>query len=74
MKTQLALETEAKIKDHYPKLAQFYQEYMGNFQFTRRKLRENLGDVLNWLEEHEHYFLLHQEDWFYLTDITDSLL
>lgn len=71
MKTQLAIATETKITDHYPKLGQFYQEYMGNFQFTRRELRENLGDVLDWLKEHEHYFLLSQEDWFYLTDTVD---
>ena len=69
MKTQLALETEQKIKDRYPRLAEFYQDYMGNFQFTEQELHENLSDVKDWLKEHKHYFLLFQEKRFYLTDI-----
>lgn len=68
MKTQLALEIEAKIKDHYPRLGEFYQDYMGNFQFTEQELESNLSDIKDWLKEHNHYFLLFQEEWFYLTD------
>ena len=71
MKTQLALETEAKIKDHYPRLGEFYQDMMGNFQFTEQELHENLSDIKNWLKEHDNYFLLFQEEWFYLTDIIE---
>ena len=71
MKTQLALETEQKIKDHYPRLGQFYQEFMGNFQFTEQDLERHLPEVKGWLKEHDNYFLLFQEEWFYLTDIKE---
>jgi hypothetical protein len=53
MKTQLALETEAKIRDYYPRLGEFYQDYMGNFQFTEQELHENLSDIKSWLKEHD---------------------
>lgn len=50
-------------------LSNYYDMYMGNFQFTENELFENMNTILMWLEEHEDYALIHQGaceggDWF----------
>lgn len=67
MKTQAALDIEKQIKKHYPELIKFYQDYLGNFCFTREQVIENKDDILRWLAGNEDYFLLFQGGYYYLT-------
>lgn len=76
-KTLLALELEKEIRANYPKLWGFYQEWMGNFEFTENEVKENLDEILKWLMEHPKWFLLSEnlycdhEGRYYLTNYID---
>lgn len=68
MYTEFAIQQQKTIKDRYPKLAPFYQSRIGNFEFTKTEIRQNLSLILDWMEEFDTYKLVMQEGYFYLTD------
>lgn len=77
MFTEYAKKLMSEIKNEYPNLWKFYNEYMGSFQMTKFDVGENLNDILKWLEVHNDYVLLSEdnEDYenaiYFLTDILE---
>ena len=66
-----AKKQQKKIKDSYLNLIPFYQDKMGNFEFTKKEAKENSKDILKWLGEFEKYVLLCQNNKYYLTDVIE---
>jgi hypothetical protein len=71
MYTDLAIERMETFSKFYPTLYKFYQPMMGNFCLTEKQLNSNMKDVLKFLKDYEDYFLLHQDDYFYITDFLE---
>lgn len=71
MYTELAKEKIEFINKHYPQLKQFYQDMMGNFEFSKQEMKDNLESILSFIEDKEGYFLMFQNGYFYLTDFHD---
>lgn len=59
MFTELGLKTQKEAKEFG--LNAYYDEYMGNFQFSENELFENMNKVLMWLESHEDYAVIFQK-------------
>ena len=71
MYTDLGIQTLTLVKQTYPELIDFYNPQMGNFNFTKEEFRDNIELILDWLKEEEDYFILYQEDYYWLTNFMD---
>ena len=57
---QAEIEQKA-IEFNFPRLNKFYNPMMGNFQFSKRELAVNMGDITKWMELFPEYIIMRQE-------------
>lgn len=58
MFTDLGLKTIEEAKEYG--LYIYYDEFMGNFNFNKKELNDNMDKIQLWLISHEDYVLLYQ--------------
>lgn len=60
------------IYNDYHRLSEHYDEFMGNFEFTKDEVLENIETITLWIENNPTYCLMYQMGNYYLTETFEN--